>query len=369
MTTDDLEIDLYTQTQTANESMPRLIVVLFLLVLMTRSTESTTLTKALSKRATRLPRHTTTSSFLPQKLTTPSPPPAAGAAKRDDQFFYSSLFAGVGSGILASIVCAPLDVLRTRLQVWGDLGGKKVSGLQVFQQIFKNEGWKGGFRGLGATLITVPFFWGLYFPLYDDLKRTLQKPGRNPALIHCGSAILAGAAADVLCNPMFVVRTRLQTEALHGSRVAHGIVQTIQSLYKEGGVLIFWRGMTASLMGLSHVAVQFPLYEALKKRARLRSNSSEETPLEILFSSAVSKMCASVLTYPHEVVRSRMMDARSAETFKGTLHRIYAHEGVLGFYSGLHISLLRVVPNSCITFLTYELLLRWAKEQQRLRTH
>jgi solute carrier family 25 folate transporter 32 len=252
--------------------------------------------------------------------------------------------------------------------VWGDLSGKKVGGLQVFQQIFKNEGWKGGFRGLGATLITVPLFWGLYFPLYDDLKRTLQKPDRNPSLIHCGSAILAGAAADILCNPMFVVRTRLQTEALHGSRVAHGIFQTVQSLYKEGGVFIFWRGMTASLMGLSHVAVQFPLYEALKERARLQSNSSQETPLEILMSSGVSKMCASLLTYPHEVVRSRMMDARSAETLTGTLQRIYAHEGVLGFYSGLHISLLRVLPNCCITFLTYELLLRWAKEQQRLRT-
>jgi solute carrier family 25 folate transporter 32 len=253
------------------------------------------------------------------------------------------------------------------LQVWGDLSGQKVGGLQVFQQIFKNEGWKGGFRGLGATLITVPLFWGLYFPLYDDLKRTFQTPERNPSLVHCGSAILAGAVADIICNPMFVVRTRLQTEVLHGSRIPHGILYTMQSLYKEGGPYIFWRGMTASLMGLSHVAVQFPLYELLKEKARLRSNSDQETPLEILLSSGLSKMCASLLTYPHEVVRSRMMDARTSETLKETLHRIYAHEGMRGFYSGLHISLLRVVPNCCITFLTYELLLRWAKEQQHGR--
>jgi solute carrier family 25 (mitochondrial folate transporter), member 32 len=339
------------------------VIVLFLLVLMTRSTESTTLTKAvsLSKRTSMLPRHTTGSaSFLPQKYSTPSPP----APQRDIQYIWSSLVAGVGSGILASIICAPLDVLRTRLQVWGDLSGQKVGGLYVFQQIFQNEGWKGGFRGLGATLITVPLFWGLYFPLYDDLKRTFQTPERNPSLVHCGSAILAGAAADVVCNPMFVVRTRLQTEALHGSRIPHGIFYTIHSLYKEGGPYVFWRGMTASLMGLSHVAVQFPLYELLKKQARLRSKSDQEnTPLEILVSSGLSKMCASLLTYPHEVVRSRMMDARTSQTLTGTLHRIYAHEGVWGFYSGLHISLLRVVPNCCITFLTYELLLRWTKEQ------
>ena len=34
---------------------------------------------------------------------------------------WSSLVAGAGSGALASIVCAPLDLIRTRLQVWGEL--------------------------------------------------------------------------------------------------------------------------------------------------------------------------------------------------------------------------------------------------------
>jgi ABC-type spermidine/putrescine transport system permease subunit II len=75
------------------------------------------------------------------------------------------------------------------------------------------------------------------------------------------------------------------------------------------------------------------------------------------------------------VVRSRMMDYRSevgTAASQGaklwpTIHRIYQHEGVSGFYSGLHISLLRVIPNCCITFLTYELLLRWSREQLERR--
>ena len=37
------------------------------------------------------------------------------------QNFMSSIIAGVGSGSLASIVCAPLDLLRTRMQVVGGL--------------------------------------------------------------------------------------------------------------------------------------------------------------------------------------------------------------------------------------------------------
>ena len=188
-----------------------------------------------------------------------------------------------------------------------------------------------------------------------------------------GSAVLAGAVSDIVCNPMFVVRTRLQTEALHNmlgngaSGVASerskysGILKTALSLYKEGGPFIFWRGMTANLMGLSHVAVQFPVYEQLKKT--LRRHKRHESALDLLLASGLSKMSASVLTYPHEVIRSRMMDARTGAGFTQSCRRIYAAEGLLGFYAGLPISLIRVVPNTCITFLSYELLLRCAKER------
>jgi solute carrier family 25 (mitochondrial folate transporter), member 32 len=212
-------------------------------------------------------------------------------------------------------------------------------------------------------------------------------------------AVLAGAVSDVICNPMFVVRTRLQTEALHhvmaktssslpeaaaataASRIktttATGMLDTIKLLYIEGGLPIFWRGMSANLIGLSHAAVQFPTYEMLKKLLK-GEHKRHESALDLLLASGLSKMTASLLTYPHEVVRSRMMDARAPATISAaaaalggaskvglisTCQRIYATEGLLGFYSGLHISLIRVIPNTCITFLTYELILRFAKAQ------
>jgi solute carrier family 25 folate transporter 32 len=207
--------------------------------------------------------------------------------------------------VLASIVCAPLDVLRTRLQVWGDVDvqHRHSKALTVIRQIYQYEGWTGYFRGLGATLITVPLFWSLYFPTYDYLKAhyTTQYPTTPTYLIHCGSAIVAGGLADVVCNPLFVVRTRLQTDALHHARgtLNAGIVATVKDLYQTGGFRIFWRGMTASLFGLSHVAVQFPIYEFLKSEAR-KKNKQEESPVDLLLASGLSKMCASLLTYPHE---------------------------------------------------------------------
>lgn len=306
---------------------------------------------------------TNTTSFLPTKYTS-SPP-------RDAAYIWSSLVAGVGSGALASIVCAPLDLLRTRMQVWGEMSQKKISAMDFLKSIQQTEGAIGYFRGLGATLATVPLFWGIYFPLYDDFKhRFAHQCNFPPAATHCASAISAGAIADVVCNPLFFVRTRLQTEALHrtAGQPAHmGMMTTVKQLYQEGGVLIFWRGISASLFGLSHVAVQFPVYEYLKEH--FRNGREHCTSMELLVASGVSKMFASLLTYPHEVLRSRMMDSRTSKTLLQTIERILTKEGYLGFYSGIHISLLRVVPNCCITFLSYELLLRLAKEKLQARTN
>lgn len=298
------------------------------------------------------------------------------------QNFMSSIIAGVGSGSLASIVCAPLDLLRTRMQVVGGLenGSTNPKIIKSIYEIYASDGIRGCFRGLGATLATVPAFWGLYFPLYESLKHQFMAlsssygdGGHNHhALVHLSSAMTAGAVADVVCNPMFVVRTRMQTEALHyfqvpvAERKPHGVAATIIGLYKEGGVPIFWRGLTASLLGLFHVGIQFPVYERLKAEARRRSPNKEESALDLLLASGLSKMTAATITYPHEVIRSRMMDARGASAGKNvfeTMRYIIKSEGYGGLYTGLRVSLLRVVPNCCVTFVSYELVARWVRNE------
>jgi hypothetical protein len=99
----------------------------------------------------------------------------------------------------------------------------------------------------------------------------------------------------------------LQTKALHhvassaattaasSSAPRLSMYQTARSLYREGGPLIFWRGMTANLMGLSHVGVQFPVYEQLKKV--FKKHKARESALDLLFASGLSKMTACIHTH------------------------------------------------------------------------
>lgn len=64
-------------------------------------------------------------------------------------------------------------------------------------------------------------------------------------------------------------------------------------------------------MGVSHIAIQVPLYEELKGIAMSShgedsSGKNEATIADIVFASSLAKMVASTATYPHEVVRSHM---------------------------------------------------------------
>jgi solute carrier family 25 folate transporter 32 len=117
-------------------------------------------------------------------------------------------------------------------------------------------------------------------------------------------------------------------------------------------------------LGLSHVAVQFPIYEALKVHLRSRHGGDKLQNRDLVVSAAVSKLCGVLLTYPHEVLRARLQDQRgggngSAPRYNGIVdccRQIARNEGIAGFYAGLQLNLVRVVPACIITFTTYELL-------------
>ena len=78
---------------------------------------------------------------------------------------------------------------------------------------------------------------------------------------------------DFITNPLWVVRTRLQSQSMHrlaergGGGVRYrGMWDTACTIVRAEGVPALYKGLVASWLGATHVAVQFPLYEYLKRR-------------------------------------------------------------------------------------------------------
>eukprot|EP01042_Synura_sphagnicola_P000010 gene10-11_t len=177
------------------------------------------------------------------------------------------------------------------------------------------------------------------------------------------------------------------------------------SIIREEGVLGLYKGLIPSLLLTFNGALQLTIYEYLKSRsAHITSPLSnilslcypfdagprpksegvsdggvgQPASLSVLL-GGVSKALATVLTYPYQVVKTRLQQRErlgyisehrtSAETgleaYKGTfdcLFQIYRHEGLRGYFKGLVPHSLRVAPSAALTFLVYEECLKFLKK-------
>lgn len=177
-----------------------------------------------------------------------------------------------------------------------------------------------------------------------------------------------------------------------------GALDAARKMYKNEGLRSFYSGLTPALLGLSHVAIQFPLYEYLKMAITgygIGEHPDDGSSHWVGISAAtfLSKVCASTITYPHEVLRTRLQTQQRTSpvsspeeiTFRGgidhpqdkgrsatasssdgmpnrprytgfvhTCQTILREEGWRAFYSGIGTNLFRAIPAAMTTMLTYE---------------
>lgn len=190
------------------------------------------------------------------------------------------------------------------------------------------------------------------------------------------SSLTAGTCSIAAVNPILVIRTRLMSQTNISNRTYarpgwqyKSAFDAARQIYRNEGVLTFYSGLTPALLGISHLAIQFPLYEKLKRSftgsglGETNGRSSYNT-LGVLAAASMSKIVASSMTYPLEVIRTRLQTQQSltSTTFTSPWHggimnlanTLWLKEGWRGFYAGMGTSMVRAVPSSVTTMLVYE---------------
>ncbi|GAV65854.1 Mito_carr domain-containing protein [Cephalotus follicularis] len=291
--------------------------------------------------------------------------------------FICHALSGAAAGAIAATFVCPLDVIKTRLQVHGlpepAHSGRRGSIIVTsLQNIIKNEGIRGMYRGLSPTILALLPNWAVYFAVYEQLKGLLHSHEDSSQLSIGANMIAAagaGAATAITTNPLWVVKTRLQTQGMRPDVVPYkSMLSALRRIAHEEGIRGLYSGILPSLAGISHVAIQFPVYEKIKCYIAKKDNKTvdELSTGDVAIASSISKVLASIITYPHEVIRSRLQEqgqARNSEVqYAGVvdcMKKVFRKEGLPGFYRGCATNLLRTTPSAVITFTSYEMIHRF----------
>ncbi|KAG5623429.1 hypothetical protein H5410_008647 [Solanum commersonii] len=334
---------------------------------------------------------------------------------------WENAVAGAAAGLATVTFSHPLDVVRTRFQVYdGRISNVpayrntphalyaiarseviSASGKMHKQQCLTRYGPSSireehmGFRGLYAgfypAVLGSTISWGLYFFFYSKAKqRYLRNREELSPGLHLASAAEAGALVCVCTNPLWLVKTRLQLQTPNQIRPYTGFHDALRTIIKEEGWRALYKGLMPGLFMVTHGAIQFTAYEEFRKS--LVSSKAQEnentlaTAADLLDSvdyatlGASSKLAAILTTYPFQVVRSRLQlkiyllfeQQRPSTTgvprYIDSWHVVKEtarFEGVRGFYRGITPNMLKNVPAASVTFIVYENVLNLLKMSRR----
>ncbi|KAL8746809.1 MAG: hypothetical protein Q9190_001214 [Brigantiaea leucoxantha] len=179
------------------------------------------------------------------------------------------------------------------------------------------------------------------------------------ALIEMLSGFLAGVLTAVCTNPIWVIKTRMLSTATNHPQAYRSMIDGARQISRSEGLRGFYRGLTPSLFGVTHGALQFMVYEQLKAYRQSFSSEGQRnlSAMDYLWTSSAAKLFAGSVTYPYQVIRSRLQMYEADKTYANTkdaVAQVWKREGLGGFYKGLGPNMLRVLPSTWVTFLAYE---------------
>lgn len=180
------------------------------------------------------------------------------------------ILAGASAGGCQVVFTNPLEIVKIRLQVQGELSKKSDAvPRRSAMWIVRNLGLVGLYKGASACLLRDIPFSAIYFPTYAHLKSDLfgEGPQKKLGVLQLLTAgAIAGMPAAYLTTPCDVIKTRLQVEARKGEATYNGLVHCARTVYQQEGFKAFFKGGPARILRSSpQFGFTLAAYEVLQK--------------------------------------------------------------------------------------------------------
>lgn len=265
--------------------------------------------------------------------------------------------------------------------------------VRAVRDINRQDGVRGLFQGHSATLLRIFPYGAIKFLAYEQVRSVIiPTAAQETPLRRFMSGSLAGMTSVFITYPLEVIRVRLAFETKREGKPSLRAI--CQSIYNEhpatkpatsatavlkavkpsSGLINFYRGFFPTLVGmLPYAGMSFLTHDTARDWLRIptlapytmtTSPKGRDAPPVLkywaeLISGGVAGLVAQTSAYPLEIIRRRMQVGGAV----GDGHRlgmgetalgILREKGWRGFWVGLGIGYIKVVPMVAVSFFVYE---------------
>jgi solute carrier family 25 protein 16 len=272
------------------------------------------------------------------------------------------------------------------------------------RDIYAANGIVGLFRGHSATLLKIYPYAAIKFVAYEQFRATIiGSKAQETWFRRFAAGASAGVTSVFFTYPLEVIRVRLAFETKHrsssladickkiyheqpvqkaqpaaapGAAAAAATTAAVQAVTPRSGLVNFYRGFSTTLLGMiPYAGISFLTHDtagdvfrlpALREYTTLPqpSNAPPDKPVPLrawaeLVAGGVSGAVSQSVSYPLEVIRRRMQVGGAVGDghrlrIRETAGLIFKERGLPGFFVGLTIGYMKVVPLAAVSFYTYE---------------
>ena len=276
----------------------------------------------------------------------------------------------------STVVFFPLEMAKVRMMVSDGHSANHMpyfsTSLQALKSLYHDKGISGLYKGCQISMMS-NLAWMAYFYFYTNAKKrySTEFVDSHPELYKILTAGEAAVAARMVTNPLWVVKTRIMLQHYHSDWVSD-VQEAVKKIYKVDGLKGYWTGLPAGLLLSTNGAVQLYLYETVKQALSFLSPTGSAS-----IAGGLSKLASSILLYPVQTVMTRLQQEQYSvfilkpsasisgpsgdplfHSMSNCIHKTLKHEGYTGFYRGLSVHLVRLVPANALFFVVYERVLR-----------
>lgn len=255
--------------------------------------------------------------------------------------FTTSLISGGIAGTSVDVALFPLDTIKTRMQ--------------SSQGFIKAGGFRGIYNGLAVAAAGSAPGAALFFSTYEAMKGELvERLGEERApLAHMGAAATGETVACLVRVPTENVKQKVQAGLFPTARAAGSSILAAQ------GPMGFYTGYgTTVAREIPFAFIQFPIYEAMKKRWAAQ-RAEPLLPVQGALCGSISGAFAAAVTTPLDVIKTRLMlgDDGAGGKYNGlvdTGKRILNEEGAAKLFSGIQPRVMWIGIGGFVFFGAYE---------------